>query len=172
MKTYGMLAEFPTVDALRSARAALSTQGYRSLELFTPWPVDDAPVRRTDAMSRAVLVAFIAGVAVGLGMQYIAAVHAYPIDVGGRPPASWPAFAPAAVEMGMLFAALAALATFCLRTGLPRLYRPEFNIAWFDEASRAGFLLLVRADDPLWEEHRCARDIAALHPMRYALVPA
>ena len=74
--------------------------------------------------------------------------------------------------MGMLFAALAALATFCLRTGLPRLYRPEFNVAWFDEASRAGFLLLVRANDPLWDEHRCTRDIAALRPMRYALVPA
>jgi hypothetical protein len=94
----------------------------------------------------------------------------YPIDAGGRPDASWPAFMPAAIEVAILFAAVAGFVAFLAGAGLPALYHPVFEVAWFEEASRDGFLLLLRADDPLWDARGSMDDVAALQPLRHAEV--
>lgn len=174
MSVYGHLAEFGSIGALRDAHARLVSLGYKHIDVFTPWPVavKAAAVPRRHVVGIVMLAGFVVGTLATLGMQYYAAVYGYAVNVGGRPAASWPAFVPAALEVGMLFAGLAGLAAFLRITGLPRLYRPEFNVAWFDEASRGGFLLMVRADDPAWDEHRCAHEVGALHPLRHAAVPA
>ncbi|MET0256114.1 MAG: DUF3341 domain-containing protein [Luteibacter sp.] len=173
MSAYGRLAQFPDAAALLDAAAGLRELGYTRIEAFSPFPVDGMPACVGHARTRMPLAMACAGLVGGAGtlaMQYVAAVHDYPIDVGGRPAASWPAFVPAAVEVAILLAVLAGFIAFLRGCRLPALYHPLFHVEWFEEASRAGFLLLLRADDPAWDDLRSATDMAALSPLRHAEV--
>jgi hypothetical protein len=82
------------------------------------------------------------------------------------------AFVPAAIEMTILAAVVIGFTGFLRGAGLPALYRPVFNVDWFELASRDGFLLLIRADDPLWDNQRVLDNATALEPLRHAEVHA
>lgn len=175
MKAHGHLMQVADARALLKAVEQLHELGYRRIEAFTPYAVDGlveklgAPPKRIAPWT---LGAGIVGGFGALGMQYFAAAIDYPINAGGRPAASWAAFFPAAIEVAILFAVVAGFATFLATCRLPALYQPVFNVAWFDEASRDGFLLLVRADDPRWHDADVVADVGRLEPMRHAEVHA
>jgi len=89
----------------------------------------------------------------------------YPINVGGRPNARWPAFIPAALEMTILFAALSGIVGMFVANGLPRLNHPLFDLPSFERASRDGFFVWLRADDPCFDAARAHDDLARLAPV-------
>jgi len=175
MRAHGYLMQLTDARALMHAIDALHAQGYRRLEAFTPYAVEGLMEKLGPLPKRIPPLMLGAGVVGGLGtlwMQYFAAAVDYPINAGGRPVASWPAFFPAAIEVTILFAVLAGFVTFLATCGFPAFYQPVFNVTWFEEASRDGFLLLLRADDPRWPDSDVAADIRQLVPMRYAEVEA
>jgi hypothetical protein len=142
--------------------------GYTRLEAYTPFAVDGLAEALGPVRNRIPLLMLLGGLAGGLGMlalQYYAAVIDYPIDVGGRPDASWPAFMPAALEMTILFAALAGIIGMLVGNGLPRLNHPLFDSERFAAASRDGLFVLLRADDPRYEIDRVLHDLARLDPL-------
>src|SRR5689334_17909238 len=101
---YGLLAEFShaekLVEAVHHARAA----GYRKLEAFTPFSVDGLAEALALPPSRVPLLTLLGGIIGGAGaffMQWYTAVIDYPIDSGGRPFNSWPAFIPATFELAV-----------------------------------------------------------------------
>jgi hypothetical protein len=94
------------------------------------------------------------GLLSGFLIQTYPAVVDYPINVGGRPPFSWPAFLPAAVILTLFWGAFGTLLGFFLLSRLPRLYHPVFNVPGFGAASRDGYFLLVQADDPDFDPER------------------
>src|SRR3546814_18986556 len=95
----------------------------------------------------------------GLGtyfMEWYTSVIAYPIDVGGRPLASWPLFVPPATEMTLLFAALAGVLAFLIGCRLPTLHDPLWDIDAFTRCSDDRYFLLIEADGP-------GHEVAAIH---------
>ncbi|NID06466.1 DUF3341 domain-containing protein [Luteibacter jiangsuensis] len=175
MSVHGRLMQVRDAHALAGAIDALHGLGYTRIEAFSPYAVDGLVEKLGPPPKRIPLAALVGGLAGGIGMlwlQYHSAAVDYPLNVGGRPAASWPAFLPPAVEVTILLAVLAGYVVYLASSRLPKLYRPEFNVEWFEEASRDGFLLLIRADDPRWEARQVAEDVAALEPMRHAEVPA
>ena len=81
----------------------------------------------------------------------------YPINVGGRPHNSWPAFIVGDFEFTLLCAIAAAffgLLAFCR---LPRLYYPIFSAPEFERASVDRFFLCVEARDPSFEPQSIRR---------------
>jgi hypothetical protein len=80
-------------------------------------------------------------------MQYIANVRAYPLNIGGRPFNSWPAFIPITFEMTVLFAALTGFVAFLVSCRLPEVYHPVFEVPGFEHASLDGYFLCIKADD-------------------------
>lgn len=168
MKPYALMAEFRDESSLLAAARACAVS-YRDLDAYAPFAVDglaDAIGFRRDRVS---LVTLLGGMAGGVGayfLQWYTAVIDYPIDAGGRPLHSWPAFVPATFELTILGAAVAAFAAFLALNGLPRLHHPVFGAADFDLASRNRFFLAIRASDPRFDTERTRRDLEALQPLR------
>jgi hypothetical protein len=162
---YGLLAEFETpqqvLDATRRAREA----GYRTMDAYTPYPVeglaDELGLRRT-RVPFVVLVAGLVGAGAGFFMQYWSMAVDYPINVGGRPFNSWPAFIPIAFEVMVLVASFAALFGMFFLNGLPQPYHPLFNVPRFARASQDRFFLCIEATDAQFERDATRQFLAGL----------
>jgi hypothetical protein len=171
---HGCLAQFASVPALMAAVRQLRMDGYTRLEAYTPFAVDGLAEALGQVRNRIPLLMLLGGLLGGLGtlaLQWYAAVVDYPIDVGGRPDASWPAFIPAALEMTILFAALAGVVGMLVGNGLPRLNHPLFGSESFEAASRDGLFVLVRADDPRYDARRVLQAFERLDPLHVERVP-
>lgn len=164
---YGLLAEFenPT-DVVAAARRAYE-EGYRKMDAFTPFPIEElgeAIGYRRTRLPMVVLIGGIIGAAAGFGLQYWASVVAYPLNIGGRPLNSWPAFIPVTFEMTVLVAALSAVLGMLALNGLPMPYHPVFNVRRFALATRDRFFLCIEAADPKFDRETTRRFLESLNP--------
>jgi Protein of unknown function (DUF3341) len=171
---YGLMAEFDTPeDLLQAARDAFA-QGYRMMDAYSPLPVEGLAEALGFKSNRIPLVVLLGGLTGGISgffMQWYSAVVNYPIDVGGRPLNSWPAFIPITFEMTILFAALAAVLGMLGLNGLPRPHHPVFNVPSFALASRNRFFLCLQARDPLFDGESAHRFLERHRPKAISVVP-
>jgi hypothetical protein len=153
-RTWGVLGEFETPDELLLAARRAREVGYRRMDAYTPFPIhglSDAMGFRPTKLPFVVLAGAIIGCVAGLGtMWYSATIH-YPINVAGKPFASWPMFIPITFEATVLCAALFAVFGMLGMNGLPMPYHPIFNAPRFAFASRDRFFLCIEARDPRFQ---------------------
>jgi hypothetical protein len=154
-RLYGMIGVFATADAVTAAARQLRALGFRALEAHTPYPVEGLdelmrPGRRT-WMPLAIGLGAVFGAAWGYFIQYWDEALNYPINVGGRPHNSWPAFMVGTFEFTVLCAIAAGFFALLASCRLPLLYHPIFAAPEFDRASRDRFVLCVEARDPSFE---------------------
>ncbi len=81
------------------------------------------------------------GAATGYFIQWYMVAFDFPINVGGRPPHSAPAFIPVTFELGVLFSALAIFFGLFVLWGMPRLHHPTFEVEGFRSATVDGLWL-------------------------------
>ena len=152
---YGIVAEFPTPLGAVTAARELHENGFRQIEAHTPYPVEelDEVVRSGHGvwLGIATLAGAVFGAIAGTVVQYWAAVISYPVNVGGRPYNSWPAFTVSSFEVTLLFAVAAGFVAFLATSRLPLLYHPVFVAANFGRASQDRFFLSVEAHDPRFD---------------------
>jgi hypothetical protein len=173
-EVYGMLAEFEQPEALARAAAGMRGVGYRELDCFTPFPVEG--VEETLGIGETRLPwlaagAALLGVVLGYLLQWYASAVHYPINVGGRPLAAWPAFTLPALLSGALLGALVAMAVMLVMNRLPRRDHPLVRSEAFRRASRDRFYLLVRATDPRYEPARTRELLEGLRATTITEVP-
>ena len=151
---YGLMAEFETSHALVEAARRAHHEGYRQMDAYSPIPIEelhDALHLHDNRLPKIVLGGGIVGALAGYGLQYWVSVMAYPLNVGGRPLHSWPAFIPVTFEMTILAAALSAVLGMLALNGLPHPFHPVFNVPRFALASRNRFFLCIEARDPRFD---------------------
>jgi hypothetical protein len=172
---YGVMAEFRTAEALVEAVRAAKRAGFTKLDAFSPFPLSDLA---KDLGVRTTIIPWIAfGAAlVGAGLQYgsqywMNAVD-YPLNVGGRPLNSWPAFIPSTLIVAILWAGAATLLGLLLILRLPRLHHPVFAVPGFERASEDRFFLCIMSDDPQFEAVAARSFLEALSPQSVQEVPA
>jgi hypothetical protein len=149
--TYGVVGEFASAEALLDAARKVHDAGYKKAEAYSPFPVEglaEALGFHHSPVALLTLLAGITGGATGFFMCWYANVISYKLNIGGRPPNSWPAWIPITFELTVLFAALTAAISMLILNGLPRLHHPLFETPHFNEATRDRFFLCIEAKDP------------------------
>ncbi len=171
---YGLIAEFREPAAIVAAAQRAYDHGYRKLDAFTPYPIEELAEslgwHTRGRLPKLVLAGGLLGGAAGYFMQYYTAVHAYPVNVGGRPMHSWPSFVPITFECAILGAALMAVLGMLALNGLPRPHHPIFNATNFALATQDRFFLCIEAEDPLFEAARTRQFLESLHPSEVSAV--
>jgi Protein of unknown function (DUF3341) len=165
---YGLLAEFEDPAALVEATARAHAAGYRRLDAYSPFPIEELAEALHFHDRRVALIVLLGGIFGGIGgylLQYWISAVDYPLNVGGRPLHSWPAFIPVTFETTVLCAAIAAVLGMLGLNGLPMPYHPVFNVPRFALASRDQFFLCIEAVDPHFDRAITRRFLERLDPL-------
>jgi hypothetical protein len=172
-RVYGLLAEFPTAEHLTDAVIAVRNEGYTRLDAYSPMPIEGLGEALGLRHTRLPLLVLIGGVVGGLGgylMQWWMTTVSYPLNVGGRPLHSWPAFIPITFELTILGAALTAVLGMLGLNGLPQPYHPLFNVPEFSLATQNRFFLCIESGDKLFDPGRSRQLLENLGARKVSLV--
>ena len=172
---YGLMAEFDSAQALIDAAKRTHEAGYQKLDAYSPFPVEGLAEEIGFRHNRVPLVVLIGGIIGGLTgylMQYWMAAVDYPLNIGGKPPHSWPAFIVITFEMTILFSVLSAVFGMLALNGLPMPYHPVFNVPRFALASKDRFFLIVFSSDPQYDAVKTRQFLESLAPHSISEVPS
>ena len=170
---HGLMAEFDDATSLVAATERAHREGYRSMDAYSPFPIEElheALGARHTRLPLIVLIGGLCGCIGGYGLQYWSSVMAYPLNIGGKPLHSWPAFIPVTFECTILVAALSAVLGMLALNGLPQPYHPVFNVPRFALASRNRFFLCIESVDPKFDLERTREFLMTLGPREVSTV--
>ncbi len=163
---YGVMAEFENPTDLVAAARKVYSLGYRRINGYSPYPIEELSEAIGFTHTSLPLIVFIGGVVGGLAgffMQYWIEVIDYPLNVGGKPYNSWPAFIPITFEMTVLFAAFSAVLGMLVLNKLPQPYHPVFNVPNFAMATRDRFFLAIEANDAKFKHEEVVELLKSLN---------
>ncbi len=171
---FGVVAEFETPTALVDAANRARESGYTRVEGFSPFPVhglDEAIGHKPTWVPVMIFVGGLIGCLGGYFMQYFIAVEVYPMNIGGRPLNSWPAWIPVTFECTVLVASITAVFGMLARNGFPQPYHPLFHVERFAHATQDRFFLCIEAVDPKFDRDQTRAFLLGLHPVEVSEVP-
>jgi hypothetical protein len=163
---YGLLAEFLTPEEVLHAATKAREAGYKYISAYTPFPVEGLARAIGFPRSGVPLLTLIGGLGGGLagfGLQYWCSAISYPLNIGGRPLNSWPAFIPVTFELTILGAATFAVIGMLALNKLPQPYHPVFNVERFSHATTDRFFLCIESRDPKFHLAETARFLQSVH---------
>jgi hypothetical protein len=172
-RLHGLMAEFNDPGALVAATAKARADGYRRMDAYSPFPIEELHEAMGAHRSRLPLIVLIGGLVgcvSGFLLQYWVSTIAYPLNVGGRPFNSWPAFMPVTFECTILGASLSAVLGMLALNGLPMPYHAVFNVPRFALASRNRFFLCIEAKDRKFDLEATRRFLETLGPREVSVV--
>jgi hypothetical protein len=149
----GVVGFFDDAESLISAMRSLKQANYASIDAFTPYPVHGLEEAQGLARSPLPYVTFGAGLTgfcCAFMFEYWTSAVDWPLNVGGKPFNSWPAFVPIMFELTVLFAGLATVGAMFFLNGLPNTKRKAFD----SSITRDRFALWIESpkgpvnDDP------------------------
>ncbi|MFZ0731665.1 MAG: DUF3341 domain-containing protein [Candidatus Sulfotelmatobacter sp.] len=172
---YGIMAEFDSAQALVDAARKTHEAGYKKIDAYSPFPIEGLAEEigfHHDEVPLVVLIGGIVGGLTGFLMQYWMSAVDYPLNIGGKPYNSWPAFIVITFEMTILFAGISAVLGMLALNGLPMPYHPVFNVPRFSAASKDRFFLIVFSSDKKYKATEVRSFFETLKPRAIDEVPS
>lgn len=136
------------LEAVRSAKE----RGYPIVDAYTPYPVhglDEAMGVKPSRLGVFCFVCGLVGVVSAMALQYWTLAIDWPINVGGRPFNSWPAFVPVAFEVLVLFAGFGVVFAFF---GVSRLFPGKRAAIVGPRVTNDQFVLAIEAGESASED--------------------
>jgi hypothetical protein len=169
------MAEFANPTDIVEAARRTHEAGYRKMDAYSPFPIEELAEAigfHNDGVALITLVGGLIGMCAGYLLQYWIHAINYPINVGGRPFNSWPAFIVVTFEMTILFAGLSAVFGMLALNGLPMPYHPVFNVPRFVFATKDRFFLIIFSSDVKYDTVETRRFLESLSPRSISEVPS
>jgi hypothetical protein len=141
-----VLGEFATPDALVDATRKMREKGFEGMDTYSPYPLHGGSEALGLPPSKVPFIALggaLTGITTALAMQTFMNTIDYPLNVGGRPLLSLPAWVPITFELAVLFAAFGIFFGLLALSRLPQPYHPVFESEGFLNASTHGYWLSV-----------------------------
>lgn len=151
----GVLGFFDQPSELIDATVKVRDARYQYFDTFTPFPVHGLEAAQGLKRSPIPYITFIAGLTGGFLaflFQYWTSAVDWPLNVGGKPFNSWPAFIPICFELTVLFAGLSTVAAMFIFNGLPNVKRKAFDPG----LTRDRFAILIGAPLAVEEDDEAA----------------
>jgi len=161
-KVYGVIGEFADPHQLVEAGRKIRGMGYTKLDAMSPFPVhgiDDAIGVPSSKLGWFVVCCTILGILTAQGLIYWVGAVNYPLVIGGKPVFDVTYSIPVTFELAVLFSAFGAFLGMWAINGLPRLYHPSMCYKNSHRASDDRFLLVIEADDPMFEPAKSAEHL-------------
>jgi hypothetical protein len=164
---YGVMAEFTEAREVVEAAKRAYALGYRCMDAYTPFPVENLAEALGHHGMRVPLIVFTGGVVGAVGgyfMEWYSMAVDYPINVGGRPFNSWPAYIPITFELMVMCASIAGIVGMLALNRLPQPHHPVFSVPEFERASTDRFFLCIEARDPKFDPAATKQFLQSLQP--------
>lgn len=158
-----LTGSFDREEDLLAAVARAREHGWRVVDVYVPYPVhglDRVLGLRPSRLPWAAFLCGALGVALALGFQFWASSIDWPINVGGRPWNSLPAFVPVIFEMMVLFAGLGVVAAFLL---VCRLFPGKKPDLLFPGVTDNHFVLVLQERDSTFDADVAQRLLQSYH---------
>lgn len=143
------LDEHSLVEAARKTREA----GFNDFEAISPYPIhgiDDAIGIPRSFIPYITFIFGLAGLAFGVWFTWWTSASDWPLNIGGKPMWSLPAFIPVIFECTILFAALSSVAAMFVINGLPKVDPPIIDPA----LTSHKFALFIPQTDGAYNEEK------------------
>ncbi len=160
----GVLALYDNPDAILGAAARIREHGFRNVDAYTPFPVhglSEALGIGKSWVPYVTLVMGLSGAIGGLALQIWTSAVDWPINVGGKPMVSLPAFIPITFESGVLLGGTMTLAALLVACGLPNFREPILD----RDLTNDRFGLFIPESGPEWNESRAIHFLQSTRPL-------
>jgi hypothetical protein len=120
------LDESKVLEAARQVKAS----GFTKFDAISPYPIhgmEEACGIKRSSIPYVTFTAGCVGLLAALSLVYYTAVIDWPINIGGKPLFSLPAFVPIMFELTVLFAALSSVGALFVFCGMPKVDPPVID---------------------------------------------
>lgn len=151
------LDEHQCVEAAAKVREA----GFKKFDAISPYPVhgmEEAIGIKRSNIPYVTFGAGLAGLLIGLWLTWWTSVVSWPINVGGKPLFSLPAFVPILFELTVLFAALASVSSLLYFCKLPQIDPPVID----PDLSSHKFAIFIPENDKGYDEAKIKKLLSDL----------
>ncbi len=153
-KKIGGIAGIWTTEAgILKAAKSVREMGFAKVDAITPYPVhgmeEALKIKRSDIP----YVTFgmgLLGLVLGTAFTWWTSAVDYPLNIGGKPLFSLPAFVPIMFEITILFAALSSVVALFIKAGLPKVDPPIIH----PDLTCHKFALFVPQNDSAYNESK------------------
>ncbi|MGE3958619.1 MAG: DUF3341 domain-containing protein [Vicinamibacterales bacterium] len=162
--TTGVLGDFYLPADALAAAARVREAGWTHFDMLTPFPVhgmEDAMGQKRSWVPWATLGLALFGIAFAQGFQNYVMVYDWPMNFGGKPHASWPAFVPITFELMVLCAAIGSAIIAVVAGKKDTVPQPPPMLVKTG-ATGDRFVLWISATDPKWQPDTAASFVRAL----------
>lgn len=160
------LEEGAAVNAARKTRES----GYTKFEAISPYPIhamEEACGIKRSAIPYVTFIAGCIGLIAALALTYYTSVIDWPINIGGKPLFSLPAFVPIMFELTVLFAALSSVGAFFYFCGMPGKNVPPID----KDLTCSKFAIFIPENDPKYNydgAEKLLKDLGAVEIKKVA----
>ncbi len=165
----GMIAVFKTEGEIIAAAKAARDKNYKNYDALTPYPVhglDDAMGLKRSWLPYVTLVAGLTGLVFATALEIWTSAFDWPINVGGKPFVSFPAFVPIMFELTVLFGGLATVGALFAVCRLPNTNAKILH----ERITNDRFVLFVPSTEKNYNEGEVKSFMSGLHPEEISVV--